>query len=111
VSSNACDIVRHVLGAEHAALIDYDACGASLFGKRRHLLRVLKESGVRPGQAIVIAHERRDLEAARAEGIPFGAVAWGDARREALEAQAPAAVFADPAGVVEQVAGRPPSDV
>jgi phosphoglycolate phosphatase len=106
VSSNACDNVRHVLGAERAALIDHYACGASLSGKRRPLRRVLRESGVRPGEAIVIGDERRDLEAARAEGIPFGAVAWGYTHVEALAAQAPAEVFADPADVVEKVAAR-----
>ena len=48
VTSNAYDNVRHVLGAEHAALIRYYECGASLFGKRGKLRRVLKQSGVRP---------------------------------------------------------------
>jgi phosphoglycolate phosphatase len=111
VSSNACDTVRRVLGAETAALIRHYACGASLFGKRGHVRRVLQESGVRPGEAIVIGDELRDLEAARAEGLPFGAVAWGYTRVEALTAQAPAAVCTAPADVVEKVAGRPPSDV
>ena len=104
VSSNACDTVRHVLGAEHAARIRHYACGASLFGERGHLRRVLQESGVRPGEAIVIGVELR-------EGLPFGAVAWGYTRVEALTAQAPAAVCTAPADVVEKVAGRPPSDV
>jgi phosphoglycolate phosphatase len=96
VTSNAYDTVQHVLGAETAALIAYDACGASLFGTRGYLRRVLQESGVRPGEAIVIGDERRDLEAARAERLPCGAVAWGDTHVEALEAQAPAEVFAGP---------------
>jgi phosphoglycolate phosphatase len=106
VTSNACDTVQHVLGADHAALIGYYACGASLFGKRGHVRRVLQESGVRLGEAIVIGDELRDLEAARAEGIPFGAVAWGYTHVEALTAQTPAEVFAVPAEVVQKVAGR-----
>jgi phosphoglycolate phosphatase len=111
VTSNAYENVRHVLGADHAALIRHYACGSSLFGKRGHVRRVLKRSGVQPGEAIVIGDELRDLEAARAEGIPFGAVAWGYTHVEALAAEAPAAVFADPADVVDKVAGRRPSDV
>jgi phosphoglycolate phosphatase len=80
-------------------------------GHGDHLRRVLQENGVRPGGAIVIGDERRHLEAVRAGDIPFGAVAWGDTHVEVLEAQAPAAVFAHPAGVVEKVAGPLPSDV
>jgi phosphoglycolate phosphatase len=103
VSSNAYDNVRHVLGAEHAKLISYYECGTSLFGKRGKLRSVLKKSGARPGEAIFIGDEIRDIEAARAEGIPFGAVAWGYTHVEALEAYAPAEVFADAAEVVEKV--------
>jgi phosphoglycolate phosphatase len=103
VSSNAYDNVRHVLGAEHATLISYYECGTSLFGKRGKLRSVLKKSGARPGEAIFIGDEIRDIEAAKAEGIPFGAVAWGYTHVEALEAYAPAEVFADAAEVVEKV--------
>jgi phosphoglycolate phosphatase len=104
VTSNSCDNVRQVLGAERAALISYYECGTSLFGKRGKLRSVLKKSGVRPGEAIFIGDEIRDIEAARAEGIPFGAVAWGYTHVEALEAHAPAEVFADVGEVIDKVA-------
>jgi phosphoglycolate phosphatase len=68
------------------------------------LKSVLKQGGVWPGEAIFIGDEIRDIEAARAEGIPFGAVAWGYTHVEALEACALAEVFADVAGAVEKVA-------
>jgi phosphoglycolate phosphatase len=104
VTSNAYDNVRHVLGAECAALISYYECGTSLFGKRGRLRSILKNSDVRPGEAIFIGDELRDLDAARAQGIPFGAVAWGYTHVEVLEAHAPVAVFAAVAEVVEKVA-------
>jgi phosphoglycolate phosphatase len=104
VTSNADDNVRRVLGAESAALIRYYACGASLFGKRGKLGGVLKASGVRPGEALFIGDELRDLDAARGEGVPFGAVAWGYTHLEVLEAQAPAEVFADVGEIVGKVA-------
>jgi phosphoglycolate phosphatase len=104
VTSNAYDNVRHVLGAEHTALICYYGCGASLFGKRGKLRRVLKQSGFRPGEAIFIGDEIRDIEAARAEGIPFGAVTWGYTHVDGLVAYAPEEVFADTADVVAKVA-------
>jgi phosphoglycolate phosphatase len=108
VTSNAYDNVRHVLGAEHATLISYYECGTSLFGKRGKLRRVLTKSSVRPGEAIFIGDEIRDIEAARTESIPFGAVAWGYTNVEALEAHAPAEVFADVNEVVEKMASAGP---
>jgi phosphoglycolate phosphatase len=104
VTSNAEDNVRRVLGAESAALIRDYACGASLFGKRGKLRGVLKHSGVRPGEALFIGDELRDLDAARAEGVPFGAVAWGYTHLEVLEAHAPAEVFADVGEIVGKIA-------
>jgi phosphoglycolate phosphatase len=104
VTSNADDNVRRVLGAAHAPLIRHYACGASLFGKRGKLRGVLKQSGARPSEALFIGDELRGLDAARAEGVPFGAVAWGYTHLEVLEAQAPAEVFADVGEIVGKIA-------
>ncbi len=102
VTSNSIGNVRQVLGPENAARIGHYACGASIFGKRPKLRAVLRASGVPAGEAIAIGDEIRDLEAARAEGIAFGAVAWGYAHLEALRAHAPEEVFES----VEEIAGR-----
>jgi phosphoglycolate phosphatase len=93
VTSNSIDNVRTVLGPESAALIHHYACGASMFGKRPKLRAVLRSSGVPAAEAICIGDEVRDLEAARAEGIAFGAVTWGYTRPEALRAHGPEEVF------------------
>jgi phosphoglycolate phosphatase len=60
VSSNAYDNVAAILGARATAAVRFFACGMSIFGKRAHLRKV-----------------PTDVEAARVEGIAFGAVAWG----------------------------------
>jgi phosphoglycolate phosphatase len=104
VTSNADDNVRRVLGAAHAPLIRHYACGASLFGKRGKLRGVLKHSGVRPGEALFIGDELRDLDAARGEGVPFGAVAWGYTHVAVLAAQAPAEVFTAVGEIVDKIA-------
>ena len=62
------------------------ACSASLFGKRAKIRRVLRQAGVRPGEALYIGDEIRDLDAARASGMAFGAVSWGYALPAALMA-------------------------
>jgi phosphoglycolate phosphatase len=86
--------VRRILGPELSALIRHYACDASLFGKRPKLRKVLRASGIPAAEAIAIGDEIRDLEAARAEGIAFGAVAWRYMRPEALRAHDPEEMFA-----------------
>lgn len=104
VTSNSEGNVRQVLGPENAALIQHYECGASLFGKRTKLRTVLKKSGIPVSDAIAIGDEIRDLEAAHAEGIAFGAVAWGYANPEALHAHGPEEEFASLEDLVRKLA-------
>lgn len=93
VTSNSVENVRQILGPESAALIHHYECGASMFGKRPKLRAVLRSSGVPAAEALCIGDEVRDLEAARAEGIAFGAVTWGYTYPEALRAHDPEEFF------------------
>lgn len=92
VSSNARDNVMHVLG-EAARAVRYFECGVSIFGKRARLRKVLRKSGMAAGEALYIGDQATDLEAARAEGVPFGAVAWGYGDFQALRAMEPEREF------------------
>jgi phosphoglycolate phosphatase len=93
VTSNSSANVHRVLGPQNAALIQYYACDASLFGKRAKLRKVLRASGVHPSEAIFIGDEIRDLQAARAEKIPFGAISWGFNSIESLRRNSPDELF------------------
>jgi phosphoglycolate phosphatase len=93
VSSNSEANIRAMLGPETAALVSYYECGASLFGKTRRFRAVLSDGGFTPGEALSIGDEIRDVEAARAAGIAFGAVAWGYTHMAALRALGPEAEF------------------
>lgn len=103
VTSNSAENVRRVLGPRSTALVRHLECGAALLGKRPRLRKVLRAARVAPGQAICIGDEIRDLHAARAEGIPFGAVTWGFTHGAALRALAPEAVFERVEEIVETV--------
>jgi phosphoglycolate phosphatase len=94
VSSNARDIVLHVLGPDTARLVRHYECGVSMFGKRARLRKALRKCGVPREEAIYVADQATDLEAARAEGIAFGAVAWGYGDFQSLRKLAPEAAFA-----------------
>ncbi|MCJ2058482.1 HAD hydrolase-like protein [Methylobacterium sp. J-048] len=96
LSSNREDTVRRVLGPENAARIAAYACGASLFGKGRRLRTLLARRGVAPERTLCVGDEVRDLEAARALGCPFGAVAWGYTDARAFAALGPEYLFSEP---------------
>ena len=100
LSSNAEVNVRHVLGPERAGRIAHYACGASVFGKARRLRGLIGRAGVAPEAVLCVGDELRDLDAARAVGCAFGAVAWGYTRPEALRARGPDFLFAEPAEIV-----------
>jgi phosphoglycolate phosphatase len=104
VSSNASGNVRHILGPANSARIQHWECGTSIFGKKRRFRRVLRRAGVRPEEALCVGDEIRDAEAARAAGIPFGAVAWGYSTAEALRRTRPAALFTRMEEIVPLVA-------
>lgn len=93
VSTNAEANVRAIMGSEVAALVDHYGCGAPVFGKRPLMRRALRDCGVTAREALAIGDELRDLEAARGEGIPFGAVTWGIGAPATLRAAAPDHLF------------------
>jgi phosphoglycolate phosphatase len=102
VSSDSEDNVRRLLGNENVALFCHFDCGASLFGKAAKFRRVMRLAGAEAAHTIAIGDELRDMEAARAAGIAFGAVTWGYAAPEALRAGTPDLVFER----VEDIASR-----
>jgi phosphoglycolate phosphatase len=103
VTSNSFNNVREVLGRENAALVQHYACDAPILGKRIKLRRVLHHSGVSPSDAIFIGDEIRDLQAARAERIPFGAVSWGVNSPESLSSHFPEEIFSSVSEIAERV--------
>jgi phosphoglycolate phosphatase len=93
VTSNSLENVRRVVGSEAIQRIRHIESGASIFGKRRRLERVLKTSNVARQQAIYIGDQATDAQAARAAGIAFGAVRWGYATAAMLDQHSPAMTF------------------
>jgi phosphoglycolate phosphatase len=100
VSSNSRDNVETVLGSGNARCVKCFECGASIFGKRARIRRVLKHCGVPPSAAIYIGDQPTDLEAARKERVAFGAVSWGYGHIDSMTPHAPDAVFANVADML-----------
>ena len=93
VTSNARDNARRVLGEANWQRLVAAECGASMFGKRRRIARVIKAARVPALRAIYIGDQVSDADAARAADVAFGAVAWGYASRDALLATRPEVLF------------------
>ncbi len=106
VSANGETTIRTVLGS-HARHISAISGGVSLFGKRGKLLRMGRLAGVQPGQALAIGDELRDLNAAKAARMAFGAVSWGLTRPEAMEAGKPDFVFRQMSDIPRVLLGEP----
>ena len=77
VSSNSQDNVQQILGPDNSKRFQFMECSVSLFGKRSRLRRVLRNAQTVASQTIYIGDELRDLQAAKAEKLSFGAVSWG----------------------------------
>lgn len=96
---------RHLrfLGRRTAGLFHHYRCSSSLFGKRPKLRAVLRSEGIEPSQAICIGDEIRDITAAHAENVPFGAVSWGYTKVESLAAHSPREIFTEVGQILERV--------
>jgi phosphoglycolate phosphatase len=89
VSSNALHNITTVLGEELCRLFSIYECQSGLLGKAPRLRKALRLAGVKPGEALSIGDEIRDIEAARKAGIPCAAVTWGFADSDALAGYQP----------------------
>ncbi|MBK1644654.1 haloacid dehalogenase [Thiocapsa imhoffii] len=77
ISSNARSNVRDYVRRHRLPGLQDVIGGTGLFGKARVLRSVARRAKVRPERMLYVGDELRDLEAARAAGMRFAAVAWG----------------------------------
>jgi len=105
ITSNSHANVSNKLGAENMAILLDPQFNTSLFGKGPRLKKLLRKARIDPSQAIYIGDEIRDLKAANAQNIPFGAVSWGYTRIDVLKEHSPAEVFYSVDEIVEIIIG------
>jgi phosphoglycolate phosphatase len=101
VSSNALHNITTVLGEELCRLFSIYECQSGLLGKAPRLRKALRLAGVKPGEALSIGDEIRDIEAARKAGIPCAAVTWGFADSDALSGYQPNHLVKDVSQLLE----------
>jgi phosphoglycolate phosphatase len=106
VTSNSHNNVRRVLTPESMDLMVHPQCGTSLFGKPARLRNILRHTGIRPNETIYVGDEIRDMEAASAACIHFGAVTWGYTHADALLERAPEEVFSSVEEITRKIIGQ-----
>lgn len=102
VSSNSAANIQRVLGDLASSIAHYE-CGVSMFGKASRLKRVLRRLDVSPAEALYVGDELRDVDAARAAGMAFGAVSWGYTLPDALKAAKPELFFETSTDLLESL--------
>lgn len=96
LSSNAERNIRAVLGPESEPLIGQYLCGVSFFGKKGKLKKLLGRTASDPVDVLFIGDELRDLQAAKAAGVAFGAASWGLNSKETFARHSPFRIFTKP---------------
>ena len=104
-SSNSKQNIEKVIGPEIASVIQFFDCGIGLNGKDKKLTTILKKSGIPLEQSLYIGDEIRDIEATKRINMPFGAVSWGYAKVEALEALEPHEIFYSVQDMTNKICG------
>jgi len=98
LTSNGIDVVRSALARAGAPEPGWLETGLGLGGKTSRLRRMARRLEVRPDELLLVSDELRDVDAARAAGVPMIAVGWGYSSPEALE-RASATVVRDVAAL------------
>ena len=104
-SSNSKQNIEKVIGPEISKMIDFFDCGISLNGKDKKLTKILSGSGVAVENSLYVGDEVRDIEATKRINMPFGAVSWGYAKVEALQALGPDELFVSVQDMSNKICG------
>jgi len=69
---------------------------AGIFGKAKHIRKLMKKYGMKRRDTVYIGDETRDIQAARLSGLRIVSVSWGFNTRELLKRRKPNFLIDDP---------------
>jgi phosphoglycolate phosphatase len=77
-STNSQEMIRSFLDMhDFTDLFDPVVAGGGFLGKRRKLLKFLRNTGIKPEKVVYFGDEVRDIEATQSVGMKMAAVTWG----------------------------------
>lgn len=107
LTSNSEENVATFLKKYDMEVFEFVSTSSKLMGKGREIRRILKKTGLKPGEVLLVGDEIRDIEAARDTGVHVAAVSWGYNSLEAISACHPDHLIETPAELRQLVCGLP----
>lgn len=89
LSSNSRDNVERFLSRHDLLEFDFISTASNVWGKRRHLQRLLRRYTLSADEILYVGDETRDIDACRELSVPVAAVTWGYTRAARLRAHEP----------------------
>lgn len=77
-------------------LFNFISSTSKLTGKAKHLRAIQKTFSLEAGEMLYVGDETRDIKASKKADVPVAAVTWGFNSPEALAAESPEHLFANP---------------
>jgi phosphoglycolate phosphatase len=97
VTSNSKENVLSVLRRYHAeSLFDFIYSENTIFGKEKALKKVMNREKIKPGMAVYVGDEVRDVEGSKKCGLPVVSVTWGLNGKQILEKSSPTWIISKP---------------
>ncbi|MBI3543054.1 MAG: HAD-IA family hydrolase [Deltaproteobacteria bacterium] len=101
LTSNSLENVELFLERNRLGPFEFIHGGSSLFGKARHLRKILKSRKLLAADVAYVGDEARDVRAARSAGVTAVAVTWGFNSLRLLGETAPDHTLSHPRELVE----------
>lgn len=89
LTSNREDNVRDFLQKHHLEVFEFIESSTSIFGKSRKINKIMKRTGLKAQDLLMVGDEVRDIDACRKTGITSVAVTWGFNSAELLKTSRP----------------------
>lgn len=106
-STNSQEMIQSFLKKHgYTDLFTPIVAGGGFLGKRRKLLKFLKQTGLRPEETLYVGDEVRDIDSVHSVGMQMAAVTWGVNEASVLNSRNPAFLINEPAKLAEILCGE-----
>ncbi len=106
VTTNSRQVVENFLKVHHMAFFDTIVSSRGLFGKKRSILKLLKDKALLKDEVLYVGDELRDIEACKAAGIRVMSVTWGYDPAALLKKGNPDYLLQRPEDILEIIAAQ-----
>ncbi len=104
ITTNSLQVVENFLEVHNMAFFDTIVSSRGLFGKKRSILKLLKDKALLKDEVFYVGDELRDIEACKAAGIKVVSVTWGYDPAELLKKGNPDYLVYRPEDILEIIA-------